>query len=147
MSFSPQADDEPKNENDQEPNVLPSQIILEELSAKKWGRKRYEKNQSCNWIEKLSFECAKKDLFLTQCDCKETSTEKCHRNWEIAQAKLSFSNNYTAGKSLSNNTNIISDKMAHAREKPYKCMDCGKNFRWRSNLTAHKRIHSGEKTL
>ncbi|NXL79785.1 ZN180 protein, partial [Leptocoma aspasia] len=27
-------------------------------------------------------------------------------------------------------------------EKPHKCFECGKNFRWRSDLTVHQRSHT-----
>ncbi|NXY12355.1 ZN232 protein, partial [Pteruthius melanotis] len=30
-------------------------------------------------------------------------------------------------------------------EKPHKCLECGKSFRWNFWLREHERIHSGEK--
>ena len=30
-------------------------------------------------------------------------------------------------------------------EKPHKCLECGKGFRWRSRLIQHQRTHTGEK--
>ncbi|NWY22916.1 ZN544 protein, partial [Aphelocoma coerulescens] len=33
----------------------------------------------------------------------------------------------------------------HNGEKPHKCGECGKSFRWRCRLICHQRVHTGEK--
>ncbi|NXB44165.1 ZN543 protein, partial [Leucopsar rothschildi] len=38
---------------------------------------------------------------------------------------------------------VVSDPL-RGREKPYKCLECGKSFIARSNLTSHQKIHTGE---
>ncbi|NXC64961.1 ZN112 protein, partial [Aleadryas rufinucha] len=33
---------------------------------------------------------------------------------------------------------------AQGGEKPYKCLECRKGFRWKFRLKEHQRIHTGE---
>ncbi|NXX66417.1 ZNF16 protein, partial [Spizella passerina] len=33
----------------------------------------------------------------------------------------------------------------HGREKPHKCLECGKGFSWSLHLIQHQVIHTGER--
>ncbi|XP_032064363.1 zinc finger protein 845-like [Thamnophis elegans] len=52
--------------------------------------------------------------------------------------------NETFVPSLGNNF-LTSQEAIDTKEKPYKCLECGKCFRTRWHLTSHERIHTGEK--
>ncbi|XP_013917215.1 PREDICTED: zinc finger protein 85-like, partial [Thamnophis sirtalis] len=40
---------------------------------------------------------------------------------------------------------VTTQKVIDTKEKPYKCLECGKGFRSSGDLTCQKRIHTGEK--
>ncbi|NXG21911.1 ZNF16 protein, partial [Grallaria varia] len=48
------------------------------------------------------------------------------------------------GRSLSQSCELVGQQQLQSREKPYKCLECGKGFSKSSHLISHQLIHSGE---
>uniref|UniRef100_A0A8C8UPM0 Zinc finger protein 39-like n=1 Tax=Peromyscus maniculatus bairdii TaxID=230844 RepID=A0A8C8UPM0_PERMB len=49
------------------------------------------------------------------------------------------------GKYFYYKSQITEHQRSHTGEKPYECTECGKSFSYKSHLTVHQRSHTGEK--
>ncbi|XP_014402027.1 PREDICTED: zinc finger protein 501-like [Myotis brandtii] len=68
--------------------------------------------------------------------------------WNMLQAFDTEEKPYKCGecgKAYKWYSSLTSHQRLHSGEKPYKCRECGKAFSKSSSLTSHRRIHSGEK--
>ncbi|XP_058028232.1 zinc finger protein 287-like [Ahaetulla prasina] len=123
----------------------------------------HERNHSKNWNQESSSSTdAPMQDFLAQ---QEKLREKYSgKSVNLIKAKVQVNEHYlTQNKgedairrhngqnyngtlilSLGNNF-LTSQKVIDTKEKPYKCLECGKCFRTRWHLTSHERIHTGEK--
>lgn len=51
----------------------------------------------------------------------------------------------TCGKDFKQKSTLLQHERIHTDSRPYGCVDCGKRFRQQSHLTQHLRIHANEK--
>ncbi|NWT06938.1 ZN544 protein, partial [Mionectes macconnelli] len=48
------------------------------------------------------------------------------------------------GWSFSRSSDLVVPEQFQTEEKPFRCLECGKSFRWNSHLLTHQCIHPGE---
>uniref|UniRef100_A0A8D1TAA1 Zinc finger protein 677-like n=2 Tax=Sus scrofa TaxID=9823 RepID=A0A8D1TAA1_PIG len=53
---------------------------------------------------------------------------------------------HDCGKAFNKKSNLTNHKRIHSGQRPYRCDDCGKAFNQYSHLTTHQRVHTGEKS-
>ncbi|XP_034872635.1 zinc finger protein 10 isoform X2 [Mirounga angustirostris] len=117
--------------------LLPTQLVLREYFHK---RDSHTKNLTHNLVFS-----GHQESYASSSECGPAFCQNIHL--------IQFARTQPGDKSykcpdpvnsLTSGTSLGISKSIH-REKPYECKECGKFFSWRSNLTRHRLIHTGQK--
>ena len=64
---------------------------------------------------------------------------------KMAKSELRLFKCLTCGKDFKQKSTLLQHERIHTDSRPYGCSECGKRFRQQSHLTQHLRIHANEK--
>ncbi|XP_053136697.1 zinc finger protein 436-like isoform X2 [Hemicordylus capensis] len=131
----------------------PSRGILGGIRWKK--RKSWKERRGAKWKMRNGSSCShpgiqqimqkERQRSLCLLGRKDSSSEpSCPRLWEMNAGEKPHKC-LECGKSFTTRGNLTIHHRTHTGEKPHKCLECGKSFSCSGGLTRHQRTHTGEK--
>ena len=95
-----------------------------------------------NWEDSLKSSAL---YYIKQAEGWIASKEDCTKEYELSDNFTYTRTNPVIQEENETTPSTITNMIGVHIPKPYKCSQCGKSFHYKSLLTRHFRIHSGEK--